>query len=138
MRKLTSLALALLVPAFAFGLGSVSAAETDRSSKSDTAFETYQSGKPADAFYADDVIGSNLKSRVGDKDIGSINDLIMDKDGRVVAAIVDVGGFLGMGQKSVALDWQSVEATVDEDGNHVFHVNATEDTLKNTPEHKRD
>ena len=82
--------------------------------------------------------GTTVKSRVGEKDIGEINDLIIDKDGQVVAVIVDVGGFLGMGSKSVAIDWQAVERTVDRDGKHVLHVNATEQTLKDTPEYRRD
>jgi sporulation protein YlmC with PRC-barrel domain len=153
MKKLTSLALTLIVPVVTFGLGSVSAAEKDRttetykSSQPATALpaagrgmttETYHSSKPANAFYADDLIGTDVKSRVGEKDIGKINDLILDKDGQVVAVIVDVGGFLGMGSKSVAIDWQAVERTVDADGKHVLHVNATEQTLKDTPEYKRD
>jgi sporulation protein YlmC with PRC-barrel domain len=153
MKKLTSLALTLIVPVVTFGLGSVSAAEKDtttetyKSSKPATALPAagqgmttanYHSSKPANAFYADDLIGVNVKSRVGEKDIGEINDLIIDKDGQVVAAIVDVGGFLGIAQKSVAIDWKAVERTVDKDGKHVLHVNATEQTLKDTPEYQRD
>jgi hypothetical protein len=154
MKKLTSLALALIVPVVTFGLGSVSATEdkgttteTYKSSKPATVLPglgqgmitaNYHSSKPADAFYADDLIGTNVKSRVGESDIGEINDLIIDKDGQVVAVIVDVGGFLGMGSKSVAIDWQAVERTVDRDGKHVLHVNATEQTLKDTPEYRRD
>lgn len=139
MKKLTSLALALIVPAVTFGLGSVSATERGTTSEGrGMTTETYHSSKPANAFYADDLIGTDVKSRVGEKDIGKINDLILDKDGQVVAVIVDVGGFLGMGAKSVAIDWQAVERTVDADGKHVLHVNATEQTLKDTPEYKRD
>ncbi len=132
MKKLTSLALALIVPVVTFGLASVSAAEKD------TTTETYTTSKPADAFYVDDLIGTNVKSLVGEKDLGEINDLIIDKDGQIVAAIVDVGGFLGMGQKSVAIDWKAVERTVDKDGKHVLHVNATEQSLNDTPEYQRD
>jgi hypothetical protein len=150
MKKLTSLALALIVPAVTFGLGSVSATERGTTTEGRGTTTTlpaaergmtpanYHSSKPADAFYADDLIGTTVKSRVGEKDIGNINDLIIDKDGQIVAVIVDVGGFLGMGAKSVAIDWKAVERTHDKDGNHVLHVNATEQTLKDTPEYRRD
>ena len=132
MNKLTSLTLALLVPVVALGLGSASAAETD------SITQTEWSKKPIDSFYSDDLIGTSLTSRVGEKEIGEINELIINKNGQIVAAIVDVGGFLGMGQKSVAIDWQAMDHTVDMDGHHVLHVNATEQTLKNTPEYQRD
>ncbi len=34
-----------------------------------------------------------------DEDIGTINDLIIDEDGKINAVVVGVGGFLGMGEK---------------------------------------
>ena len=49
------------------------------------------------------VYGSNNES------IGDISDLLIDKQGQVVAAIVGVGGFLGIGQKDVAVPFQALE-----------------------------
>jgi len=40
---------------------------------------------------------------VQNRDIGKVRDLILDRDGRIAAVIVDVGSFLGMGGKNVAV-----------------------------------
>lgn len=49
------------------------------------------------------VIGANNES------IGDINDVLIDRSGRVVAAVVGVGGFLGIGEKDVAVPFNSLE-----------------------------
>lgn len=41
--------------------------------------------------------------------IGDLNDILFDKDGKVAALVVGVGGFLGIGEKSVAVDWDQVK-----------------------------
>ena len=40
--------------------------------------------------------------------IGDLNDILFDKDGKVSALVVGVGGFLGLGEKNVAVDWDQV------------------------------
>jgi hypothetical protein len=98
---------------------------------------TYLSNQPANSYRADDVIGSNLKSRPDDETIGAISDLVIDADGKIVAAIVEVGGFLGLGKKEVAISWDSIEHRMNEKGDeHVFTVSATKDALTNAPEYK--
>jgi putative membrane protein len=47
------------------------------------------------------------------ENIGEINDILVDRNGRVVAAIVGVGGFLGIGEKNVAVPFQSLEYSSD-------------------------
>ncbi len=51
----------------------------------------------ASKFTGTDVIGSDNKK------IGSVSDILFDKDGKILAYVVSVGGFLGMGAKDVAL-----------------------------------
>jgi sporulation protein YlmC with PRC-barrel domain len=59
------------------------------------------------------VLGSRVYSLDGER-IGSIEDLILDEeDGAVNAAVVSVGGFLGMGAKSIALDWNELQIDYD-------------------------
>ena len=55
-----------------------------------------------DQVRASKMIGSSVYD-VQNRDIGSVKDLIIDKDGRIAAAVVDVGTFLGMGGKYVAV-----------------------------------
>ncbi len=65
--------------------------------------------------------------------IGDINDLVLAKDGSVDAVIIGVGGFLGMGEKSVAVPYQSLQWSKDANGKLVAHLAITKDELKNAP-----
>jgi sporulation protein YlmC with PRC-barrel domain len=46
-----------------------------------------------------------------DNKIGGVDDILIDKKGRVTAVIIGVGGFLGMGEKDVAVPFSSVRAS---------------------------
>lgn len=97
----------------------------------------YLTRKPANSFRVDQLIGSNLKSRTDAGTIGSISDLVIDEDGQILAVIVEVGGFLGMGQKNVAIPWDSVERTMNEKGDgYELYVSATKEALTDAPEYK--
>ncbi len=51
------------------------------------------------------VVGANNES------IGDVNDVLLEKDGKAVAVVIGVGGFLGIGEKDVAIPFQSLEFT---------------------------
>ncbi|WP_416139636.1 PRC-barrel domain-containing protein [Halomonas sp. HK25] len=99
--------------------------------------EKQMSSKPAGAFYADDIIGKNIKQRSSDEEIGEIQDLIIGEDGRVVGVVVTTGAFLGLGGQEVGLSWDEVEHTV-EDDESMFYTNVDEDTLRDSPKYERD
>jgi hypothetical protein len=50
-----------------------------------------------------DVVGPN------DESIGGVNDLLFDKSGKILGVVVGVGGFLGIGQKNVAMDMSAFQ-----------------------------
>jgi len=54
-------------------------------------------------FKGTDVVGPN------NENIGSVNDIMFDKGGKIMAMIVGVGGFLGIGQKNVAMDMSAFQ-----------------------------
>jgi sporulation protein YlmC with PRC-barrel domain len=62
----------------------------------------------SDQVRASKMLGSTVYD-VQNRDIGSVKDLIIDKDGRVADAIVDVGTFLGMGGKYVAVPLSAIK-----------------------------
>ena len=78
----------------------------------------------------------NLTNSEGD-DLGEIEDVLIDVNaGQVAYAIVDVGGFLGIGEKQVAIPWQAfqIDVTVEDDAEEEsFMLDATEDELENAP-----
>jgi sporulation protein YlmC with PRC-barrel domain len=64
-----------------------------------------------------------------DAKIGEISDVLVSKEGRVEAFIGSVGGFLGIGQKDVAVPFSAVRAT-EKNGTWYLTMNATKDVLK--------
>jgi len=54
------------------------------------------------------VVGLNVYNDQNES-IGAINDLLMDKSGNVKAAVISVGGFLGMGSRLVALPYEKLK-----------------------------
>jgi sporulation protein YlmC with PRC-barrel domain len=63
--------------------------------------------------------------------VGDIKDIILDRDGKVAAVVLDVGAFLGMGGKYVALAMNDLKITNDNNSNKPrFTVDMTKDQLK--------
>ncbi len=72
---------------------------------------------PAQAVSVGSLIGSNVLSRADQEPIGEVKDIVINREGRPVAVIVATGGFLGMGDKNVALGWSHVDVMpYDENG----------------------
>ncbi|MFS8171649.1 PRC-barrel domain-containing protein [Vreelandella titanicae] len=124
----------LMVPAFMFSAGSVNAEESTTTMEA-----TYLTETPENTFHADALTGNQVKSSVeDDEDIGTITDLVISEDGQINAVVVGVGGFLGMGEKNVAIEWDSLELTKNEDDDdYVITVNASEDALEAAEEYNR-
>lgn len=81
----------------------------------------------AEAFVGTTVYGAN------EENIGEVSDVIMSQDGKVDAIIVDVGGFLGMGEKSVAVDLDNLAFMSDEDGKYYLYTPFTQEQLEAQP-----
>ena len=74
-----------------------------------------------------------------DAKIGDIQDVLIDKDdGKVVALIVAVGGFLGAGEKDVAVPFKAVQFKTKDNNKWYAVMNATKDALKTAPGFKYD
>ncbi|MEJ8573118.1 PRC-barrel domain-containing protein [Microbaculum marinum] len=54
---------------------------------------------------SDEIIGTDVRN-AQDESIGTIDALVIDDNNRVIAAVVSVGGFLGLGAKDVAVNWK--------------------------------
>ena len=74
------------------------------------------------------LVGANVVNETGDK-IGTIDDLIITRDDRILYAIVSVGGFLGVGDKLVAVKYDSLHIQPDQ----ILLPSATKETLKGLP-----
>ncbi|ETR76374.1 photosystem reaction center subunit H [Afipia sp. P52-10] len=91
---------------------------------------------PADAVTVTNYYKQNIYDP-SDTKIGDVADVLVDKTGRVVGMIISVGGFLGAGEKDVAIPFEAVRVT-QKDGKTYLVVNATKDALKAAPGYKYD
>jgi hypothetical protein len=69
--------------------------------------------------------------------IGEVNDVIITADGQAQGILVDIGGFLGMGGHTVALDMSQVHFLRDESGAPFVAVNSTREALEQAPVYER-
>lgn len=67
------------------------------------------------------------------KSVGDANDVILDADGKVASIIVGVGGFLGMGEKDVALSFDKLTFARENDNGLVVSTDATKESLQAAP-----
>jgi len=88
-----------------------------------------------DGHIASTLMGASVYNSAGKdgQDIGKVDDLVIDKDGKIVSVVVGVGGFLGIGSKDVAIDYSQVKW---EQGNGSWWiiVPTTADQLKALPD----
>jgi sporulation protein YlmC with PRC-barrel domain len=91
---------------------------------------------PSSSFTVTDWYKQDVYDQSNNK-IGQIMDVLVGQDGQVSALIVGVGGFLGAGEKDVAVSFNTVKATK-KDNKIYLTMNTTKDALKSAPGFKYD
>jgi len=94
----------------------------------------FVSAQASGQWLGSDIIGTEVVTS-SDEKLGSISDVVLERDGTVIAAVIDVGGFLGIGAKPVAVSFDSLTATPTEDGEKIV-VALTKEELNTAPEFK--
>lgn len=87
-----------------------------------------------DPLMVETVLGREVRS-VADENMGRIVDIIVDLSGQVRAAVIDFGGFLGVGSRKIAVDWNILRFGSGEKPAHVV-MELTQAQLKAAPEYK--
>jgi PRC-barrel domain len=81
------------------------------------------------------ILGKSVRSSA-DEDMGRIVDIIVSRDGQVHAAIIDFGGFLGIGTRKIAVDWRALNfAPAGKPGS--ITLDLTRNQVRLAPEYKR-
>lgn len=141
---IAALALTFAAPAFADTTPAADAAATDA--------QYYTVTEKTD-FEASNLIGSRIYAteaqldanqaldKAGDDwdDIGEVNNLIVSRDGSVKAVVVGVGGFLGLGEKNVALkmnELKFLKKSGDDADDYFIVINSNKARLEKAPEYK--
>ena len=84
-----------------------------------------------DAQQLESILGKNVISPTGE-DMGRIVDIIVDRSGQVRAAIIDFGGFLGVGTRKIAVDWRLIRFPSDGKMDNVM-VDLTSNQFESIP-----
>ncbi len=80
------------------------------------------------------LIGTEVRG-AADEDLGEVSDVLMDRNGNVVGAVIGVGGFLGIGQKDVAVPFNALELVRNGDDEKLV-LRKSKEELKAAPEFK--
>jgi sporulation protein YlmC with PRC-barrel domain len=135
---LTTAAVAVLIgtSAFAQSPATSSTMTPSATANSPTGSTTVLQQIPSNATTVTNFYKQNVYDP-SDTKVGEISDVLLDRDGKVTAMIVSVGGFLGVGQKDVAVPFDAVHATKKNNSWYLV-MNASKDSLKNAPGYKYD
>jgi hypothetical protein len=83
------------------------------------------------------VLGREVRSPA-DEDMGRIVDVIVDRTGTVRAAVIDFGGFLGVGSRKIVVDWSALHFGRVADKKDSITLELTKAQVAAAPEYKED
>ena len=83
------------------------------------------------------VLGRDVRSPT-DEDMGHIVDVIVDRVGMVRAAVIDFGGFLGVGSRKIVVDWNALHFGRVADKGESITLELTKEQVIAAPEYKED
>ena len=83
------------------------------------------------------VLGHDVRGAV-DEDMGRVVDVIVDRHGAVRAAVIDFGGFLGVGSRKIVVDWNALHFNRVADKGESITLELTKEQVKAAPEYKED
>jgi hypothetical protein len=83
------------------------------------------------------ILGREVRSGANER-MGRIVDVIVDRSGQVRAAIIDFGGFLGVGSRKIAVAWNALRFLPDAKNVERIGLELTRDQAQGAPEYKED
>ena len=81
------------------------------------------------------ILGKEVRSATGEN-MGRIVDVVVDRNGKVRAAVIDFGGFLGVGSRKIAVDWDALTFPAPSDKSGYVTLEFTRDQVKAGPEYQ--
>jgi sporulation protein YlmC with PRC-barrel domain len=84
---------------------------------------------PAADIRAEEMLGTTVYG-ADNANVGEIGDVVLTADGKIDAFIIDVGGFLGVGEKEVAVGSDNLAFMTDKDGNKYLYTSFTKEQLE--------
>jgi PRC-barrel domain len=85
---------------------------------------------------ADSLLGKQVYGADG-RQMGLVTNVLIDREGKPIALVIDFGGFLGVGTRKIAVDWHLMQFHPG-DKNKPVTLALTKDQLKSAPEYRQD
>lgn len=95
----------------------------------------FLSKQASDDWLASHLIGQSVYN-AQDEAIGDINDLVTDQSGKIVAVLIGSGGFLGLGEKDVAVRFEDLKLARDENDTVKIIADLNKETLASAPDYE--
>jgi sporulation protein YlmC with PRC-barrel domain len=135
-----ALALTTLLPCTIGGAFSEDAQPAANNQPTGPAANTPQPQPPAAVTILNDhevesILGREVVSSASE-DMGRIVDVLVDRRGQVRAAIIDFGGFLGVGSRKIAVDWSALQFPPPGKTDAKITLEFTRDQVKAAPEYQ--
>jgi PRC-barrel domain len=135
-----ALAVALATPAFAQQSKpmtpptSTTSSMQDKNMSATTKPASFVQSQQANEFRSSKLVGASVYGPA-DKSIGDVNDVLIGSHGEVRAVVIGVGGFLGVGEKNVAVPFDTLTITRKANSTAIEKITTTysKDDLKNAP-----
>ncbi|MGH6734556.1 MAG: PRC-barrel domain-containing protein [Methyloceanibacter sp.] len=111
------------------------AGDADDSASASLDSPQFLSKQESGDFLASSLIGKSVVNS-SNESIGSIKDLVTDENGAIIAAVIGHGGFLGLGEKEIAVRFEDLDIVRDEDDDVTVTANLSNETLASAPDYE--
>jgi hypothetical protein len=81
------------------------------------------------------LLDTDVRTLEGDQ-VGEIEDVLFDDAGKIAYVVIAAGGFLGVGERNVAVPLESLQLARDAEGDVRFNMNITKQDLESAPEYR--
>ena len=93
----------------------------------------FVNAQQAEELLASSLLGTQVYNGEN-QSLGEINDVLLDADGQLRTVVIGVGGFLGIAERDVAVPWDALGVSRDEDQDLMLRLDVSREQLENAPE----
>ena len=112
-----------------------SSAELPKSAEATPSGAPFLTKQESSDWLVGNLIGKSVVN-ADNESIGDVNDLVTDQNGKIVAIVVGAGGFLGIGEKDVAIRFEDVKLARDENNDVKVIADLNKETLASAPDYQ--
>ena len=112
-----------------------SSAELPKSAEATPSGAQFLTKQESSDWLVGNLIGKSVVN-ADNESIGDVNDLVTDQNGKIIAIVVGAGGFLGIGEKDVAIRFEDVKLARDENNDVKIIADLDKETLASAPDYE--